>query len=867
MKRLLLLICLGWITFSNSSSAAPAKTPDKAPVDQATPAAVRKSHLALAQDGKALQPIVISPQASDGTRLVAKELAEYLGRITGTDFKVQEGSGSNGIVLGTLSQFPAKELATPLELRGAYDGVEAYAIRTEPKRVLLLGLTETGASHAAYRFLETLGCRWFFPGKNWEVVPSQNTLNYSVNESSRPAVLARRVWPGFGLWDERAKSDDAAWNRRNRMAQSFRISTGHAWETIVAVNKEIFDKHPEYFALVKQPDGSLRRQGPMIELGNPAVRQLVTQWALNIFRDHPSEDMVSVDPADGLYKNESPESKAYGASVSDQVFGLANEVARAVAKKYPGKMVGLLAYSNHADPPSFPLEPNVYVQLTHGFNFSGKGYTFEELLKQWEAKTSNLGMYAYLSIWNSDSDWDRLPGAPVRKWAAVMSDYAVSRKTSVDAERSSNWGPRGLGYYVVSRVLWNPDTDIDKLLQDFYGKAFGPAAGTMKRYYERLDAENAKMSRDLIGMAMNDLDEAAHLAKDRPDVQARLDDLKGYLIFISLREHYDTLRNASVQSDKDARTEAALKMYSHVYRTRYSYMEHWTPMMFFPGGMGLEDPAWAHSDPSPKPWQIEPELSHEEIEKQFQEVRKLYPVQPSEEKIVFSNDLVPVQFPGAEPVETTYGGENGEANFALYSVRGEPLVLSIVMGAYVPNMKEGSYKVTDSAGKNIAQGPLPQDKQSRRLEVKVPRPGLYYWQVTDESGGARITMPGDQPVVLMMDKKQLGTGSLPLWYFYVPKGTRNIQFHWYADGGTGGCQVRDPDNKVVGSVIMPVGIGGALATFAVADGHDGKLWSLHHFHFARLEAVNFPNFLSMSPHMMMVPREVAIRDGLSIRAR
>jgi hypothetical protein len=43
-------------------------------------------------------------------------------------------------------------------------------------------------------------------------------------------------------------------------------------------------------------------------------------------------------------------------SISDRVFGLANEVARAVAKSYPGKMVGLYAYNEHSEPPSFKLE-------------------------------------------------------------------------------------------------------------------------------------------------------------------------------------------------------------------------------------------------------------------------------------------------------------------------------------------------------------------------------------------------------------------------------------------------------------------------------------------------------------------------------
>ena len=63
-------------------------------------------------------------------------------------------------------------------------------------------------------------------------------------------------------------------------------------------------------------------------------------------------------------------------SVSDRAFGLANEVARAVAREHPGKMVGMLAYNDHCEPPSFPLEPNVYVQLTAGF-IRGR-HTFDE---------------------------------------------------------------------------------------------------------------------------------------------------------------------------------------------------------------------------------------------------------------------------------------------------------------------------------------------------------------------------------------------------------------------------------------------------------------------------------------------------------
>src|SRR5262249_4456009 len=124
------------------------------------PGAAEPAELPLAANGKALVPVVVSEKASPATKQVANELAGYLGRITGAKFEVTTGDGSKGIVLGTIAEFPSPVLAPALAIRDAYDGREAFAIRTEPARVLLIGATDLGASHAAFRFLEALGCRW-----------------------------------------------------------------------------------------------------------------------------------------------------------------------------------------------------------------------------------------------------------------------------------------------------------------------------------------------------------------------------------------------------------------------------------------------------------------------------------------------------------------------------------------------------------------------------------------------------------------------------------------------------------------------------------------------------------------------------------
>src|SRR5687767_11086143 len=168
--------------------------------------------------------------------------------------------------------------------------------------------------------------------------------------------------------------------------------------------------------------------------------------------------MVSMEASDGGGHCECEMCAKLG-SYSNQVFDLANHVAKAVAAKHPGKMVGVLAYNEHSEPPTFDLEPNVYVQLTAGFT-TGK-YTFDELMDLWPKRSRNMGFYDYYSVWLWD--FDRLPGGrggDVAYHQRQIKRYADRRATSIDAESGNNWGPHGRGYYAASRLMWRPDTDV-----------------------------------------------------------------------------------------------------------------------------------------------------------------------------------------------------------------------------------------------------------------------------------------------------------------------------------------------------------------------------------------------------------------------
>jgi hypothetical protein len=816
--------------------------------------------LLLSAEGKALLPVVISDKASDATKAVARELADYLGRIAGVKFDVTAGDGTRGIVLGTLAEFPEPSLKEALAVRNVYDGKEAYAIRSERQRLLLLGATDLGASHAAFRFLESLGCRWFFPAAEWEVVPTRKNLNVRIEETDRPRILARRIWYGYGPFTDKGHprgstcgKDYEAWARHNRMASSFRVHTGHAWQAIILANKKVFDEHPEYLALVNG-----KRRGEQLCVSNPGLRKLAIDWALAQAEKFPDREMISMECSDGAGHCECDECKKLGTH-SNQVFFLANEAAKAIGKKYPGKMVGCLAYSQHSQPPDFPLEPNVYVQLTAGF-IRGP-YSWDQLVDLWPSKCSKMGFYEYFSVYLWD--FDKLPGgrgANIPLIRERMQRYLKAGATSIDAESGNNWGLHGRGYYIANKLMWNPDADVNALLDDFYTQAFGKGADAMRRFYERWAPENEPlMSRGLIGELFRDVDEAARLTADRPDIQARLDPIKHYLRFNHLRWLLDH------EKDKAKQKELSLEILTHGYRTRYEYMNHWTALMTsFAGDAAkkFDEPLWARGGKERKPYQNDTPISKEETARWFQEGLDYFVPTPVQEATFDYGDLVPVALPESKPALKPAGTVQqfqGAKQHAVASLKGEPIELEILPGviAWYRDRPDAVCKLTDASGKVVASETLKLDGEKHRVVLKVPAKGTYFFTCQDSGSGWKLTTAIDQPVSLLVKRGQIlhHLGQTQRLFFYVPKGTKQVQY--FRRGAA--HKVLGPDSKV----LADVKVSDEVVTIPVPPGLDGQAWSFAPSGVNVVWLFNAPNVFAASPNALLLPRALAERDGIT----
>jgi hypothetical protein len=854
LRWLVLGLTLGGLTRIGAASAP--NTPEGLTL------VASKETVAIARDGKALLSIVIAPESSEEMKKTAAELAGYLKRMTGAEFAVKQGREPEGITLGTLTQFPDDTLKEAMAVRDGFDGIEAMAIRSDGGRIRLLGNTDLGASHAAYRLLELMGCRWFFMGSNWEIVPQAKDLSFGLNECDRPRIWSRRY--GFTRMNhkrEEGEVDSALafqrWEKANRMEESLKVNCAHAWHAIPDAFKlqgypfkKEFASHPEYFALV---DG--KRMPPQLCVANPGLQKVVVQYAQQYFEVNPKADMVSLDAADQPGWCTCADCAKLGPP-SIQPFYLANLVARELQKSHPGKYIGLLAYSWRSDPPDFAMEPNIFIQLTAGMNASK--LSFDELFKAWGEKCRHLGIYEYFSYWEMDRCL--LPGKGPQNnlsgFAARMKRYTDHKVIQIGGDAANSWGAHGLGYYVAQKLMWNPSADGSALKNDFYEKAFGPAAPAMARYFERLDLAN----RPFRGIAMlrpclADLEAATALAGSRPDVLARLDDLKANLVYNSLALKVDDAAN---EADEKS---AALEWFKWAYRIRNSFMVDW---MTFRSAVGnheykrtlafkFKEPSWNYRTTKENPWRDSRPVTSAELAERLQKMKAEWGEAPAFEERTFSERCVLVQFPGTGKAESKRAFL-GSIVQLIASQKGESLRFKVI-STPSPEIErqDAKYSLATLDGQEVAKGELPEGESS--MDLKVPGPGIYAFTCKRGGAGWRMELPEGLHSAVVVRRELEFRPQFMTAFFYVPKGVSQVVL--YVQDGS--VTVRDPGKQVA----YQGRVKGDFIPMTVKPGMDGKVWSITG-KFRNLWFLNTPTVLSASSEMVFVPKEVAAQDGLKV---
>jgi hypothetical protein len=219
--------------------------------------------------------------------------------------------------------------------------------------------------------------------------------------------------------------------------------------------------------------------------------------------------------------------------------------------------------------------------------------------------------------------------------------------------------------------------------------------------------------------------------------------------------------------------------------------------------------------------------------------------------------LAKLNLPGVNPAPLTQAFQRVE-KYAIASTNGEPIKLDITVGiiAWYRDRPDAKWTLKNEKGRIVLQGQQKLDGETHRLTLKVPRAGTYFFECNDASAGWRITVPAERPAVWLCNRgvRIVPLGQFPERFFYVPRGTKQLQFFYSGNA----CKVIGPDRKP----ITDVNVDDEVVTIPVPEGKDGTVWSLSPHSHSQLWFFNAPNVLAASPTALLLPRGLVSKDNI-----
>jgi hypothetical protein len=227
--------------------------------------------------------------------------------------------------------------------------------------------------------------------------------------------------------------------------------------------------------------------------------------------DDPSQEVINKVPSN------LPGERPMGSiSMSDRVNAFGKIVAQKVAEVNPKINVLWLAYSSHTEVPSRTrdLPSNTRIEvcgITSAFSdpqYSYSDYS-RDLFDPKSVQNQNflrvLTGYGKLTRLITREYWSGLAWMGPMPLIRTMKDRLQAyRKFPVDGmynETYQHWGPQGINLYFFTRLIWNPDLNIEKELDLYCKNYYGPAYKPMLQYHTLLeDAAHAGIPFHAIGV-------------------------------------------------------------------------------------------------------------------------------------------------------------------------------------------------------------------------------------------------------------------------------------------------------------------------------------------------------------------------------
>jgi len=436
------------------------------------------------RNGRACSRIILTDGGSTDSTAAAL-LQDFFHRISGAELQIINGKtmkkapAKGDIIIG--GGISNKPFASS-EIRE-----DGFRITTKDGFLRIIGGSDKGSIYGAVTLLERyLGVDYW--GENeYSLTKSTDICIPEIDIIENPAFRYRQS-QFYGM------KDDPIYKLWMRLEEPSEVFAGGYWVHTFdkLLPSSVYGKeHPEYYSFFN----GKRHPGKASQwcLSNPEVLEIVTQKVDSIFKANPDRNIISVSQNDGNYTNcQCDACKAvdeYEGALSGSVINFLNKLAA----RFPDKEFSTLAYLYTMKPPKHakPL-PNVNIMLCDidcdrevSLAENASGQEFMEAMEGWSKISDNI------FVWDYGINFDNYL-APFPNFHILQDNIRLFRDNHANMHFSQIAGSRGGDFaemrtYLVSKLMWNSDADVDSLMQHFMKGYYGPAAPYIYRYTQIME--------------------------------------------------------------------------------------------------------------------------------------------------------------------------------------------------------------------------------------------------------------------------------------------------------------------------------------------------------------------------------------------
>ncbi|MBQ9875122.1 MAG: DUF4838 domain-containing protein [Thermoguttaceae bacterium] len=461
------------------------------------------------ESGTPVRAIVLPESPTSVQQTAASDLQTYLERISTVRVPiVSEGefSGEGGLVIGpgVLSQ----------KLLGEFDESaikpDGIVLKTVGSNLVLTGAPERGPIYAVQEFLESLGVRWWTSTS--ETVPSEPNLSlreYDVDYA--PELIYRESFYKDAFTDPfavRLRCNGGSAHISPERGGKIDIIFGCHSAFSLIPPKDYFKEHPDWFAFI---DGNRRVGAPFCwgmedQLGpgqaygrgtqlcysNDEMIAEMIENSKKVLREFPGATFIDMSQNDCEGYCQCEKCAAIDeeeGSHSGSLLRAVNKIAEALEEEFPNVYVETLAYRYTRKPPKITKpRRNVVVRLcsiecSFGEPLSAEiNSSFREDLLGWSAICDKLFVWDYAT----DFGYYVLPFPNYRVIAPNIKFYAEHNVLGI-LEQGDYHSPTGdfieLRAWLVAKLLWNPNADVEALFEEFVSNYYAPELVPVYREY------------------------------------------------------------------------------------------------------------------------------------------------------------------------------------------------------------------------------------------------------------------------------------------------------------------------------------------------------------------------------------------------